>query len=99
MEDRDHRANAERKHEIILRDRETVTATGIVEVESFDDREIVLLTDLGTMVLRGEDLHVEQINLESGEFSCTGLVTGLQYSAGTTSAGRSREGFLKRLLH
>ncbi len=99
MENRDHLGNDERKHQIVLKDRESVTATGIVEVESFDDREIVLLTDLGTMVLRGEDLHIEQINLDSGEFICRGLITGVQYSAGTASSGRSKEGLLRRLFH
>lgn len=99
MENRDQMINDERRHEIILKDRDSVTATGILEVESFDDREIVLVTDLGTMVLRGEDLHIEQINLDSGDFTCTGLITGLQYSAGTASSGRGREGLLKRLFH
>ena len=99
MDNRGHLDNDQRNHHIVIKDRESVTATGIVEVESFDDREIVLLTDVGTMVLRGEDLHIEQINLDSGEFICRGLITGVQYSAGTASSGRSKEGLLKRLFH
>ncbi|MFO8059575.1 MAG: sporulation protein YabP [Bacillota bacterium] len=98
MDSTDHLINDERSHEVVLKNRESVTATGIMEVESFDDREIVLVTDLGTMVLRGEDLHIEKISLDSGDFTCTGLITGLQYSAGAAS-GRRGEGLLGRLFH
>lgn len=85
-------------HEVVITRRERVIIRGVVNVESFDDQQVVLETEMGVLTLKGEKLHIRQLDLDAGSFAVEGLVSGLQYTA---ASGRDRErgrGFLERLL-
>jgi len=66
-------------HNVILEDRTRISVSGVVEVDSFDDRQIVTLTSKGSLILRGNDLHIDKLSLDSGELVVTGLITDLGY--------------------
>jgi sporulation protein YabP len=77
--------------------REDTTITGVLNVDRFDDYIIVVDTELGTLVLRGQGLHIQQLDLDEGTFKVEGLVTVLEYTGGS----RRREGgqsLLERLF-
>jgi hypothetical protein len=40
----------------------------VEEVESFDETTIVMSTSKGSLVVRGEDLHIEKLSLDGGDF-------------------------------
>jgi len=88
------------EHSLRIINREQVSIEGVLSVESFDDGEIILETDLGTLTLRGEDLHIKQLDLESGRFAVDGLISLCAYSAPKQRGGRSAKprGLLERLL-
>ncbi|HYF80920.1 MAG TPA: sporulation protein YabP [Symbiobacteriaceae bacterium] len=92
--------SAQGRHGLQLFDREQLTVTGVTAVESYDDRQIVMETQMGTLTLKGEDLNIKQLDLESGRFAVEGYVNSLVYA--TTRAGKARQGrtrsFLERLL-
>ena len=46
-------------HHIVLEEREQLAVSGVEEVESFDENTIVMYTSRGTLVVRGEGLHIE----------------------------------------
>jgi len=94
----DDKSGEEREHTIIMKNREHVKINGVLGVKSFDEREIILDTEMGTLALRGEGLQVDEISLDDGNFTCWGKVTGMQYQAGG-KPGRAEGGFLSRLLH
>lgn len=98
VEERDFRGLSE--HEVHIINRESVTIKGVVHVESSDDEEVVLDTDLGLLIVRGEDLQIKQLNLEEGTFSLEGTINGLQYTQGGGSRSKASKGksFLERLL-
>ena len=64
---------------IILEGRERLSITGVTDVLSFDEGEVVAETGLGLLVTAGEDLHVERLSLDVGELVLTGRITGLAY--------------------
>lgn len=66
-------------HRVTITNREQVVVEGVIHVEKFDDEEIVLETDLGMMALRGEDLHIKQLSLESGQLVVEGVVRTVEY--------------------
>lgn len=68
-------------HHVSIEEREHTSIQGVLNVESFDDREIVLETDLGILTIRGEDLHIAKLDLDEGEFAVNGLIWSLEYSA------------------
>lgn len=88
-----------REHRVQMTDREKVSISGVLHVDAFDEREISLETELGMLTLRGQDLHIESLDLETGEFTCGGLITGLQYTAGTRSRTGAARGLLERIFH
>ncbi len=85
-------------HVLTMHNRERIELTGVVGVESFDDQEIAVVTDLGQLILRGEDLHIQQLDLERGTLLVEGLLEGLQYTGATRTQGKTRGGFFDRLF-
>lgn len=68
-----------KRHNIILEDRSRLSMSGVTDVESFDENEVSLFTTLGELVIRGKGLHVDSVNLESGDMDITGEVKSLVY--------------------
>lgn len=88
------------QHALQITNREQVQVQGVLAVESFDDQEIILETDMGQLTLRGEELQIKQLDLESGRFAVEGLISACIYSTPRqrgTRQPRSRS-FLERLL-
>ena len=53
-------------HGLTLNRREKINATGITDVISFDEENIVAQTTLGVLIIRGDKLHINSLNLEKG---------------------------------
>ena len=64
-------------HHVILEGRESLSVSGVEEVESFDENTIVMRTCKGTLVVRGEDLHIEKLSLDGGDLKVEGSVDAL----------------------
>ena len=75
----DSRLPAGAPHHILLEGREQLTVSGVEEVESFDENTIVMVTSKGTLVVRGEDLHIEKLSLDGGDLKVEGAVDALSY--------------------
>ena len=83
-------------HNINLRGREIAIITGVKDVLSFDAGEILLDTEQGILMIRGQELHVSRLTLEKGEVDVDGRIDSLTYS--DTGYGKSGESFLGRLF-
>ena len=81
-------------HRLTLEGRNRLSLTGVTHAESFDENAAVLETALGTLIIRGQDLHVEQLDLEAGEVRLSGEVDSLTYEENRLS----RDSFLQRLF-
>ena len=64
---------------IILEGRERLSITGVTDVVSFDEGEVVTETVLGLLLTTGEELHVERLSLDLGELVLTGRIVSLEY--------------------
>ena len=89
------RALRGRVHAVELCNRETAAFTGVADVESFNEEEIVLLTDLGTIVLAGEGLHIVKLNLDDGVLETEGRILALEY---VDEPKMGKKGFLSGLF-
>ena len=54
-----------RKHNLIMEDRKTLTLTGISDVDSFDEQTVVLITDIGELIIKGDSLQIKGFSVES----------------------------------
>ncbi len=64
---------------------------------SFDEKLIVLASGSGVITIKGENLHVEQLNLEHGQVELTGKIDSLVYTEEKT-LGQKSESLLSRLF-
>ena len=90
------RDRPEAAHRLELDQRERLSVSGVEEVESFDETAIVMHTTRGTLVIRGEDLHIERLSLDGGELRVEGSVDSLVYEDGQ---GKRSGGLLGWLFH
>lgn len=82
-------------HRLELVGREALTVTGVEEVERFDEEEIVMRTNAGTLVVGGSQLHIGKLDLEGGELHVDGAIHTLLYE---DSAPGGQGGLLRRLF-
>jgi len=61
-------------HSLMLENRQNGRITGVKDIKSFDEKEILLFTQAGKLVIKGEQLHVKQLDLEKGEVDLEGKV-------------------------
>lgn len=85
-------------HNLSLSGRKELTLEGVQHVETFDEAEIVLETSMGTLVLRGEGLHITSLNLETGSLTAEGFFKSLQYQEGREKGKARGKGIWKRIL-
>ncbi len=67
------------RHNAILEDRSKLMLTGVTDVENFDENKVYLYTQLGELVIRGKQLHVSEMSVESGELTVEGEINALIY--------------------
>ena len=67
-------------HRLVIDEREYIEITGVLHVDSFDEEEITLETELGLLALRGEGLDIKELNLEAQRLTVEGLVLEVVYS-------------------
>lgn len=87
----------QRAHKVILNNRKIGTISGVSDVLSFDIKEILLETDQGMLMIKGNDLHVNRLTLEKGEVDIEGQIDSLTYSD-VSSYGKQGESLLGRLF-
>jgi sporulation protein YabP len=85
-------------HVVTITNREHVTVGGVIRVDSFDDQEIVIDTDLGSLNLKGEDLHIKSLDLDDGLLEVEGVVNSAAYSVRPKGRGAKAKGLLERIL-
>lgn len=88
---------AQKVHKVLLTNRRSGVLNGIIDVLSFDVGEILLETEQGMLMVKGNDLHVNRLTLEKGEIDIEGRIDSLAYSDGGSST-RQNESFLGRLF-
>jgi len=64
---------------IIIENRMKTNVSGVTDVVSFSETEVVLDTALGGLVLIGEDFRVNKLNVEIGEFTVEGKLNSFSY--------------------
>ena len=67
------------KHCVNLEQRENIFISGVNDVISFNEDMIVIDTKMGVLVIGGQNLHVNKLNLDDGELSVDGEINSLSY--------------------
>ena len=66
-------------HNISISSRASIILSGIEDVISFDENEIILKSSMGVLSVDGEGLHIIKMSVETGDLSVEGRIDGLFY--------------------
>ena len=69
-----------RQHKMVMINRKSCSLTGVADVIAFDENEVILETDMGMLMLKGQGLHVKRLTLEQGEVELEGKLDSFLYS-------------------
>ena len=75
-------------HTLRLEERERLLIGGVTDVDSFDEETVKLMTTRGVLTVCGAGLHIEQLQLDTGDLRLAGRVDTLVYTDRATRRGK-----------
>lgn len=66
-------------HSFTVKNRECAALDGVTDVDAFNEEEIQAKTDYGALTIKGEKLHIEELDLSCGKLKVNGKITALIY--------------------
>lgn len=83
---------------IVLENREKLNVTGIIDVFSFDDQIIIIETELGLLTIKGENLKINKLSLDTSDFIVDGKIDSLTYSNSDSSSIKKNKNILGKIF-
>lgn len=84
-------------HSITLNERKNLIITGVKKIDSFDDEEFLLETNMGYIVIKGEELEIIKLDTFQGNVSIKGRVNSFSYMESSTKKEKE-DGIFSKLF-
>lgn len=81
---------------VVIEDRAKLIATGVIDVDSFDNENVILITHLGTLIIRGSNFRINRLNVDVGELIIEGDIDSCTYS--DSYSGKNKGSLLSRMF-
>ena len=65
---------------LVLENREKLSISGVLDVLSFDDQVVIVETELGLLTVKGENLRINKLSIDTSEVVVEGEIYNLAYS-------------------
>ena len=65
---------------LVLENRNKLNVSGVKDVLSFDDELVVMETELGLLTVKGENLKINKLSIDTGDVVVDGEIDKLGYS-------------------
>ena len=65
---------------IVLENRRKLNISGVNDVLSFDDQVVIVDTELGLLTIKGDNLRITKLSLDTSEIIVEGDIISLNYS-------------------
>lgn len=82
------------RHQFQVIEREEMTVDGVINLGSFDEREVIMETEQGVLTVKGTGLNIKQLNLDNGNIVFEGTIQAISYD----DEVKVKKGLLERLL-
>ena len=73
---------------LILENRGKLSISGVLDVLSFDDQVVILETELGLLTVKGENIRINKLSIDTSEVIVEGDISSLNYSYKTSEKGK-----------
>lgn len=84
-----------KSHKLTLDNRKKITLTGIKDVVAFDTNQALLESTLGMIHIKGKDIKVTKINVETGLTDIDGHIDSIAYSDVKNFTKKIKSGYFK----
>ena len=65
---------------LILENRNKLSISGVKDVLSFDDQVVIMETELGLLTVKGENLKINKLSIDTSEVIVEGEINNLGYN-------------------
>ena len=65
---------------LILENRGKLSISGVLDVLSFDDQIVILETELGLLTVKGENIRINKLSIDTSEVIIEGEIFSMNYS-------------------
>ncbi len=65
---------------LVLENRGKLSISGVLDVLSFDDQVVIVETELGLLTVKGEDLRINKLSIDTSEVVIEGEIFSMNYS-------------------
>jgi len=73
-------------HQVTVKDRKLMEITGVKKLHSFDSETFIIDTTLGQLRIYGQNLEMNNIELDKGELTISGFIQNHEYQDGDYNA-------------
>ena len=81
---------------LVLENRNRLNISGVLDVLSFDDQIIIVETELGMLTVKGDNLRINKLSIDTSEVSVEGEIVSLTYS--NKDFEKKNESFLGKIF-
>ncbi len=81
-------------HIVHIDNRERIEITGVTKVDTFNEDDVILHTVMGVLNIKGKNMKVNKLNVDTGDM----LIEGMVYSMHYLSKDREKGSILKKLF-
>lgn len=74
-------------HDIVIENRQRMSATGIENVDSYEEDCIIAQSACGEIIIKGHDLKISRLSVETGDMTVEGSIDSVGYNAPKQSGG------------
>lgn len=92
----DKRRVTDEIHQLTLNNRNLLTIDGATNLGSYEENLLILETVAGVLEIKGERLHVQQLNIDQGRVVIDGDICSLVYT--DQDLVKKGKGFLSKLI-
>lgn len=81
---------------LLLENRNKLNISGVLDVLSFDDQIVIVETELGLLTVKGDNLRINKLSIDTSEVIVEGDIISLIYSQ--KELDKKSEGFLSKIF-
>ena len=74
---------------LILENRSKLSISVVLDVLSFDDQVVILETELGLLTVKGENIRINKLSIDTSEVIVEGDISNLSYSDKSSEKNKS----------
>ncbi len=83
------------KHTVTIENRELTEISDVKEIDSFDEDEIRATLNNGAIIIKGNKLNIQRLDLDEGEVVISGRVDSLMY---VKVKEKGEKGFIAKII-